>query len=199
MLITQADFVKSSSTYRELPVPDLPEFAFIGRSNVGKSSLINMLTGRRGLAKTSSAPGKTRLINHFKINNSWYMVDLPGYGYARVSKASRHNFERMITDYLTLRPSLITTFVLVDSRHAPLANDLEFIRTLGVRQLPFALVFTKFDKKGRPDSNVSAYRTMLRKEWEELPPIFVTSAIDGTGKKELLDYIQSLNEQVSIH
>ncbi|MCE3007180.1 MAG: ribosome biogenesis GTP-binding protein YihA/YsxC [Bacteroidetes bacterium] len=199
MLITQADFVKSSSTYRELPVPDLPEFAFIGRSNVGKSSLINMLTGRRGLAKTSSAPGKTRLINHFKINNSWYMVDLPGYGYARVSKASRHNFERMITDYLTLRPSLITTFVLVDSRHAPLANDLEFIRTLGVRQLPFALVFTKFDKKGRPDSNVSAYRMMLRKEWEELPPIFVTSAIDGTGKKELLDYIQSLNEQVSIH
>lgn len=195
MVIKSAEFVISNSRVEKCPTTGLPEYAFIGRSNVGKSSLINMLTARKGLAMTSQKPGKTQLINHFIINDAWYLVDLPGYGYARLGKDSRDSLRRMIEDYVLERKELVLLFVLLDCRHDPQKIDLEFIQWLGEEGVPFALVFTKADKlsKGRLAANVEAYKTKLREEWEELPPIFVTSSEERIGRDELLGYIEEIN------
>ena len=195
MVIKSAEFVISNSRVEKCPTTGLPEYAFIGRSNVGKSSLINMLTARKGLAMTSQKPGKTQLINHFIINDAWYLVDLPGYGYARLGKDSRDSLRRMIEDYVLERKELVLLFVLLDCRHDPQKIDLEFIQWLGEEGVPFALVFTKADKlsKGRLAANVEAYKTKLREEWEELPPIFVTSSEEHMGRDELLGYIEEIN------
>lgn len=198
MNINSAKFVISNSDYTRCPVGDLPEYAFIGRSNVGKSSLINMLTGKRGLAKTSATPGKTMLINHFLINDKWYIVDLPGYGYARRGKESREQLSRMIRGYVMGREQMVCLFVLVDSRHAPQRIDLEFIQWLGENEVPFAIVFTKLDKMGvnAGAAAVAAYKQELLKTWAELPPVFLTSSEDGRGRDELLDYIDSINRSL---
>jgi len=195
MVIKSAEFVISNSRVEKCPTTGLPEYAFIGRSNVGKSSLINMLTARKGLAMTSQKPGKTQLINHFIINDAWYLVDLPGYGYARLSKDSRDSLRRMIEDYVLERKELVLLFVLLDCRHDPQKIDLEFIQWLGEEGVPFALVFTKADKlsKGRLAANVEAYKAKLHEEWEELPPIFVTSSEERMGRDELLGYIEEIN------
>lgn len=195
MVIKSAEFVISNSRVEKCPTTGLPEYAFIGRSNVGKSSLINMLTARKGLAMTSQKPGKTQLINHFIINDAWYLVDLPGYGYARLGKDSRDNLRRMIEDYVLERKELVLLFVLLDCRHDPQKIDLEFIQWLGEEGVPFALVFTKADKlsKGRLTANVEAYKAKLHEEWEELPPIFVTSSEERMGRDELLGYIEEIN------
>lgn len=195
MVIKSAEFVISNSRVEKCPTTGLPEYAFIGRSNVGKSSLINMLTTRKGLAMTSQKPGKTQLINHFIINDAWYLVDLPGYGYARLGKDSRDSLRRMIEDYVLERKELVLLFVLLDCRHDPQKIDLEFIQWLGEEGVPFALVFTKADKlsKGRLAANVEAYKAKLREEWEELPPIFVTSSEERMGRDELLGYIEEIN------
>lgn len=195
MVIKSAEFVISNSRVEKCPTTGLPEYAFIGRSNVGKSSLINMLTARKGLAMTSQKPGKTQLINHFIINDAWYLVDLPGYGYARLGKDSRDSLRRMIEDYVLERKELVLLFVLLDCRHDPQKIDLEFIQWLGEEGVPFALVFTKADKlsKGRLAANVEAYKAKLREEWEELPPIFVTSSEERVGRDELLGYIEEIN------
>lgn len=195
MQITSAKFEISNSDVRKCPATQLHEYAFIGRSNVGKSSLINMLTGKRKLAMTSATPGKTTLINHFLINGSWYIVDLPGYGYARRSKDARATLERIINDYILDRAQMTSLFVLVDSRHEPQKIDLEFMEWLGENGVPFAIVFTKVDKlsKGGATANIEAYKKELLKQWEELPPIFVTSSETGAGRQELLDYIEELN------
>ena len=195
MVIKSAEFVISNSRVEKCPTTGLPEYAFIGRSNVGKSSLINMLTARKGLAMTSQKPGKTQLINHFIINDAWYLVDLPGYGYARLGKDSRDSLRRMIEDYVLERKELVLLFVLLDCRHDPQKIDLEFVQWLGEEGVPFALVFTKADKlsKGRLAANVEAYKTKLREEWEELPPIFVTSSEERMGRDELLGYIEEVN------
>ena len=195
MVIKSAEFVISNSRVEKCPTTGLPEYAFIGRSNVGKSSLINMLTARKGLAMTSQKPGKTQLINHFIINDAWYLVDLPGYGYARLGKDSRDSLRRMIEDYVLERKELVLLFVLFDCRHDPQKIDLEFIQWLGEEGVPFALVFTKADKlsKGRLAANVEAYKAKLREEWEELPPIFVTSSEERMGRDELLGYIEEIN------
>lgn len=195
MVIKSAEFVISNSRVEKCPTTGLPEYAFIGRSNVGKSSLINMLTARKGLAMTSQKPGKTQLINHFIINDAWYLVDLPGYGYARLGKDSRDSLRRMIEDYVLERKELVLLFVLLDCRHEPQKIDLEFIQWLGEEGVPFALVFTKADKlsKGRLTANVEAYKAKLREEWEELPPIFVTSSEERMGRDELLGYIEEIN------
>ena len=195
MVIKSAEFVISNSRVEKCPTTGLPEYAFIGRSNVGKSSLINMLTARKGLAMTSQKPGKTQLINHFIINDAWYLVDLPGYGYARLGKDSRDSLRRMIEDYVLERKELVMLFVLLDCRHEPQKIDLEFIQWLGEEGVPFALVFTKADKlsKGRLAANVEAYKAKLREEWEELPPIFVTSSEERMGRDELLGYIEEIN------
>ena len=195
MVIKSAEFVISNSRVEKCPTTGLPEYAFIGRSNVGKSSLINMLTARKGLAMTSQKPGKTQLINHFIINDAWYLVDLPGYGYARLGKDSRDSLIRMIEDYVLERKELVLLFVLLDCRHEPQKIDLEFIQWLGEEGVPFALVFTKADKlsKGRLAANVEAYKAKLREEWEELPPIFVTSSEERMGRDELLGYIEEIN------
>ena len=195
MVIKSAEFVISNSRVEKCPTTGLPEYAFIGRSNVGKSSLINMLTARKGLAMTSQKPGKTLLINHFIINDAWYLVDLPGYGYARLGKDSRDSLRRMIEDYVLERKELVLLFVLLDCRHDPQKIDLEFIQWLGEEGVPFALVFTKADKlsKGRLAANVEAYKAKLREEWEELPPIFVTSSEERMGRDELLGYIEEIN------
>lgn len=195
MVIKSAEFVISNSRVEKCPTTGLPEYAFIGRSNVGKSSLINMLTARKGLAMTSQKPGKTQLINHFIINDAWYLVDLPGYGYARLGKDSRDNLRRMIEDYVLERKELVLLFVLLDCRHDPQKIDLEFIQWLGEEGVPFALVFTKADKlsKGRLAANVEAYKAKLHEEWEELPPIFVTSSEERMGRDELLGYIEEIN------
>ena len=195
MVIKSAEFVISNSRVEKCPTTGLPEYAFIGRSNVGKSSLINMLTARKGLAMTSQKPGKTQLINHFIINDAWYLVDLPGYGYARLDKDSRDSLRRMIEDYVLERKELVLLFVLLDCRHDPQKIDLEFIQWLGEEGVPFALVFTKADKlsKGRLAANVEAYKAKLREEWEELPPIFVTSSEERMGRDELLGYIEEIN------
>jgi len=192
MIIKDASFVISNSDYRKCPSPSLPEFAFIGRSNVGKSSLINMLCNRKGLAKVSVQPGKTQLINHFLINNSWYLVDLPGYGYARISKTSREKWKKMINDYLNFRLNLLCTFILIDLRIPPQANDREVIDTFGESQWPFAIVFTKYDKMGQTgaQSNISTYKKDLSQRWEELPPMFVSSAITTLGRDEILTFIE---------
>ena len=195
MVIKSAEFVISNSRVEKCPTTGLPEYAFIGRSNVGKSSLINMLTARKGLAMTSQKPGKTQLINHFIINDAWYLVDLPGYGYARLGKDSRDSLRRMIEDYVLERKELVLLFVLLDCRHDPQKIDLEFIQWLGEEGVPFALVFTKADKlsKGRLAANVESYKAKLREEWEELPPIFVTSSEERIGRDELLGYIEEIN------
>jgi len=195
MVIKSAEFVISNSRVEKCPTTGLPEYAFIGRSNVGKSSLINMLTARKGLAMTSQKPGKTQLINHFIINDVWYLVDLPGYGYARLGKDSRDSLRRMIEDYVLERKELVLLFVLLDCRHDPQKIDLEFIQWLGEEGVPFALVFTKADKlsKGRLAANVEAYKAKLHEEWEELPPIFVTSSEERMGRDELLGYIEEIN------
>ena len=195
MVIKSAEFVISNSQVSKCPTTGLPEYAFIGRSNVGKSSLINMLTARKGLAMTSQKPGKTQLINHFIINGAWYLVDLPGYGYARLSKDGREKLKTMIEDYTLERKELVCLFVLVDSRHEPQKIDLEFIQWLGEEGVPFALVFTKADKltKGRLAANLKAYKARLLEEWEELPPIFVTSSEQQLGRDELLSYIEGIN------
>ena len=195
MVIKSAEFVISNSQVSKCPTTGLPEYAFIGRSNVGKSSLINMLTGKNGLAMTSQKPGKTQLINHFIINGAWYLVDLPGYGYARLSKDGREKLKTMIEDYTLERKELVCLFVLVDSRHEPQKIDLEFIQWLGEEGVPFALVFTKADKltKGRLAANLDAYKARLLEEWEELPPIFVTSSEQQLGRDELLSYIEGIN------
>lgn len=195
MVIKSAEFVISNSRVEKCPTTGLPEYAFIGRSNVGKSSLINMLTARKGLAMTSQKPGKTQLINHFIINDAWYLVDLPGYGYARLGKDSRDSLRRIIEDYVLERKELVLLFVLLDCRHDPQKIDLEFIQWLGEEGVPFALVFTKADKlsKGRLAANVESYKAKLREEWEELPPIFVTSSEERMGRDELLGYIEEIN------
>ncbi|WP_026997960.1 ribosome biogenesis GTP-binding protein YihA/YsxC [Flectobacillus major] len=195
MKVTQATFLMSNSDYQKCPHPDKPEYAFIGRSNVGKSSLINSVVNRKDLAKTSQTPGKTQLINHFIINQNWYLVDLPGYGYAKVSKVERAKFEKMIHDYLTLRPNLICTFVLVDVRHEPQKIDIDFMERLGENGIPFYIIFTKADKlsKTAVDQNVAIYTQKMLEHWEEMPQYFITSSVSGTGRDEILSTIDSLN------
>ncbi len=195
MVIKDVEFVMSNSDMRKCPKPDRPEFAFIGRSNVGKSSLINMLMGRKNLAKTSSTPGKTQLINHFLVNEAWYLVDLPGYGYAKVPPAQKKKFEKMISDYILQRENLVTVFVLVDIRHAPQQIDLEFMEWLGVSGIPFTMVFTKLDKLKRSeiDQKLKKYRNKMLETWDELPLQVLTSAEKSDGKEALLDYIETLN------
>ena len=194
MLIKSAEYLISSARVDQCPQGDLPEFAFIGRSNVGKSSLINMLTGRAGLAKTSATPGKTILINHFLINKEWYLVDLPGYGYAKRGQQQRDELQRMITGYILRREQMMNLFLLIDARHEPQRIDLEFIEWLGENGIPFSIVFTKADKlsKGKLAANVKHYLAELSKQWEELPPHLITSSETKLGKDELLDYIESI-------
>lgn len=190
----KALFVKSSVQLSQLPSSEIPEFAFIGRSNVGKSSLINTLTSSKGLAKTSGSPGKTQTINHFIINEKWHLVDLPGYGFAKVSQATRAEWELLMKSYFLNREQLITTFVLIDIRLEPQKNDLDFIEFLGTNGVPFSIVFTKADKltPNQALKKVNDYKSALLSTWEELPPVFVTSATNRTGKDELLEYIQEL-------
>lgn len=194
-MITQSEFVISSADVMQCPKSSLPEYAFIGRSNVGKSSLINTICRHKGLAKTSSMPGKTLLINHFIINNEWHLVDLPGYGYARAGKTQREKLKKMIERYCLLREPLITMFVLVDSRLEPQKIDLEFMEWLGEQQVPFSIVFTKADKqsKSKTSENIENYKNALLQTWEELPPIFITSSETGMGAEELVDYIEQIN------
>lgn len=198
MEIFSAEFIISNTDYRKCPVGNHSEYAFIGRSNVGKSSLINMLTNRKGLAMTSAKPGKTLLINHFWINNSWYLVDLPGYGYAKSSKQQREQLKRIIESYILMREQLTNLFVLVDSRHEPQQIDLDFIEWLGVNSVPFSIVFTKIDKQSptRVNANVESYKEKLLETWEELPPIFLTSSETKQGREELLAYIDRINKEI---
>lgn len=198
MKVTSSEFVISNTDLSKCPNERIPEYAFIGRSNVGKSSLINTLCERKNLAKTSGRPGKTQLINHFKINKSWYLVDLPGYGYARTSKTSKKAFQKLITTYFEKRKQLVSAFVLIDIRHDPQPIDLEFMEWLGSQYIPFAIVFTKADKE-KPlalKRKTEAYvQKMLDDVWEEAPPYFITSSLNKTGGKELLNYIGSLNNE----
>ncbi|MGQ1785498.1 ribosome biogenesis GTP-binding protein YihA/YsxC [Saccharicrinis sp. GN24d3] len=197
MQITKAEFLTSSSKASQCPEADRPEYAFIGRSNVGKSSLINMLCNKNSLAKTSSTPGKTQLINHFTINDKWYLVDLPGYGYAKVSKTQRKEFKLLIDNYLRHRSNLMCLFVLVDSRHNPQKIDLEFMHQMGIWGIPFVIVFTKMDKlkPSEKEKNIESFKNALLEEWEELPQIFITSAEKAEGKDEILNFIDQVNEQ----
>ena len=194
MKIKTAEFTTSSPRVQLCPTGELPEFAFIGRSNVGKSSLINMLTGRMNLAKTSATPGKTILINHFLINGEWYLVDLPGYGYARRGMQQRDELQRMISGYILNREQMMNLFLLIDVRHEPQRIDMEFIEWLGENGIPFSIVFTKADKlpKGKLAANVSHYLNELSKQWEELPPHFITSSETRQGRDEVLDYIEQI-------
>ena len=199
MKINTAEFIISNSEVSKCPLERIPEYAFIGRSNVGKSSLINMITNHKNLAKTSGKPGKTQLINHFKINSNWFLVDLPGYGYARVSKKTKDVFQQFITDYFEERQQLVCAFVLIDIRLEAQKIDIEFIEYLGETEIPFCIVFTKADKisKTKIDSHVAAYKKqLLANNWEEMPQYFVTSSSEGTGKEALLDFIGSVNEDV---
>ena len=201
MVIKAAEFVVSNTQISLCPDPDRPEFAFIGRSNVGKSSLINALTGRKNLAKISTTPGKTQTINHFIINDSWYLVDLPGYGFATASQTDRHEWSKMIERYLLERENLYCTFILLDARLTPQPKDLDFIRWLGGKNIPLALVLTKADKLSRNEleRSTSLYRETMLKMWEELPPFFITSAEKKTGREEILSFIeQALNRQDQI-
>ncbi|HTD93581.1 MAG TPA: ribosome biogenesis GTP-binding protein YihA/YsxC [Chitinophagaceae bacterium] len=201
MQITDAKYLISNADYAQCPAPDRAEYAFIGRSNVGKSSLINMVTNKKALAKTSSAPGKTQLINHFEAvsddKRKWYLVDLPGYGYAKVSQTSRRRWEQMIENYIRKRENLVCLFVLVDSRHEPQKIDLEFINDLGKWGIPFAIIFTKSDKNkpGATLRHVKAFVVALKESWEEVPPFFVTSALTKEGQALVLDHIQELNRE----
>lgn len=194
MKITRATFAGSSTRVDQRPSKRLPEFAFIGRSNVGKSSLINSLTGVRGLAKTSSTPGKTKLVNHFLINDSWYLVDLPGYGFARMPQKDREELRKIIYDYLGKSSELVLLFVLIDSRHDIQQNDFDFINSLGEAGVPFALVYTKCDKMGSGalKAQIDRNAAMLSTRWEELPPVFTTSSLNGKGREELISYIGSV-------
>ena len=198
MEIKKATFVVSNSDYRKCPNTGLPEYAFIGRSNVGKSSLINMLTQIKGLAKTSVKPGKTQLINHFLINQEWYLVDLPGYGYARTSKTSRERWQKMIVDYILNREQLVNVFVLVDSRIPPQNIDLEFINYLGQNGVPLSIVFTKIDKQKQSEvaSTVNNYRKVLSETWEDLPEMLLTSSVTRYGRDRLLDRIDEINKML---
>lgn len=197
MKIKSADFVTSNTNVANCPSDPIPEYAFIGRSNVGKSSLINMLTERKSLAKTSGRPGKTQLINHFKINNNWFLVDLPGYGYARVSKKDKKTFQKYITDYFLERKQLLSAFVLVDIRHEPQPIDLKFMEWLGEQSIPFSIIFTKADKL-KPNAiqrDAEAYLTaMIKDVWEQAPPHFITSSTHSLGKEEILEYIDGVNK-----
>ncbi len=197
MEIKEARFLVSNTDVGKCPDPRLPEYAFIGRSNVGKSSLINMLTKKKALAKISGSPGKTRLINHFVIDDKWYLVDLPGYGYAKIAKTERQKWERLVRDYILLRKNLYCLFVLIDSRHVPQKSDLEFMEWLGVSQIPFAIIFTKTDKL-KPDvlkQKLQNYEQKMLETWESMPETFVTSSETGAGRSEILKYIDELNQQ----
>jgi GTP-binding protein len=196
IIISSAEFVESNTDVEKCPKPFKPEYAFIGRSNVGKSSLINMLTGKKKLAKTSATPGKTQLINHFLINDKWYLVDLPGYGFAKVSKSSLTAWNNMIHDYLLKRKNLLSVFVLIDARLEPQKNDLSFVHWLGEKEIPFVIAFTKADKLARQKliNSVANFKKELLKTWEELPPVFVTSAEMSTGREDVLNYIEETNK-----
>ena len=200
MKITSAEFVMSNSDVAKCPKAAIPEYAFIGRSNVGKSSLINMLMQRKNLAKTSGRPGKTQLINHFLINKLWYLVDLPGYGYARVSKSTKKVFQKFITNYFEKRKQLVLAFVLIDCRHEPQKVDLEFMQWMGESGIPFCIIFTKSDKL-KPNAitrNVEVYTQKMLETWEEMPQYFITSSSNYDGREELLNYIQQINEEVNL-
>lgn len=196
MYVKSANFIVSNTDINKCPKPSLPEYAFIGRSNVGKSSLINMLTNKKELAKVSSKPGKTQLINHFLINDKWYLVDLPGYGYARVSKSKRQEFSHFIKNYLKKRKNLMCLFVLIDSRLAPQEIDLKFMQWLANNKVPFVMCFTKLDKlsKKQRDDNFKHYKKRMLVDWEELPSVFLSSATNGTGKEDILSFIGKTNE-----
>lgn len=198
MTIKEAVFVISSDTVEKCPNDTKPEYAFIGRSNVGKSSLINMITGNKKLAKTSGRPGKTQLINHFLINGDWYIVDLPGYGYAKASKTSRAKWEKFIADYLTKREQLVNVFVLLDCRLEPQKIDLEFMNWCGEEGIPFSMVFTKIDKLSSSalQKNLAQYKKEMLKYWEALPPVFTTSSESAFGKEQVLNYIEAINKQL---
>ncbi|SFI26300.1 GTP-binding protein [Halpernia frigidisoli] len=198
MVIKTAEFVKSSSRWQDCPEPNMPEYAFIGRSNVGKSSLINAMMNHKDLAKTSQTPGKTQLINHFLVNENWSLTDLPGFGYARVSKSMRRDFEKIITNYILNRTNLVNLFVLIDIRLAPQKIDLEFMEWCGESAVPFSIAFTKADKlkPGAADKNVAVYREELLKTWEEVPEMFVTSAEKKLGGDLILDFIRTTNEML---
>ena len=198
MKIKSAEFVISNTDVYKCPEDNLPEYAFIGRSNVGKSSLINMLTNHKNLAKISGKPGKTQLINHFIINKTWFLVDLPGYGYAQVSKDKRRTFQEFIKDYFNKRKQLVCTFVLVDSRLEPQKIDLEFMEYLGENAIPFAIIFTKSDKlnKSTLPKNIAKYKSIMLQSWEELPPYFITSSISNDGKEDVLEYIDQINKSL---
>lgn len=194
MIVSKSDFVKSSSAVDQCPTDNMWDFAFIGRSNVGKSSLINMLCNRIALAKVSATPGKTQLINHFLINDKFYIVDLPGYGYAKVSKSVKEDFQKIIKSYILERESMACLFVLVDSRHEPQKIDLEFMQFLGENGIPFAIIFTKADKLTEKQlaESLERYRTRMLEEWEEMPQYFVTSSAHSVGRDEVLNYIDSV-------
>jgi len=198
MKIKTAKFVISNTNILKCPKDKIPEYSFIGRSNVGKSSLINMLTGHKNLAKISGKPGKTQLINHFIINDEWFLVDLPGYGYAKVSKNLRQKFQGFIYEYFLKREQLVCSFVLVDSRHEPQKIDLEFMQFLGEKRIPFCIVFTKTDKLGKTvvQNKIAKYKKVMLKTWEEMPTYFLTSATDHSGKKEVLDFIDHVNNNL---
>ena len=195
-MIKQARFLISNTDVKKCPAPDWPEYAFIGRSNVGKSSLINMLVGQNSLAKVSVKPGKTQLINHFIINESWYLVDLPGYGYAKISISVKEKFQKLISNYILNRENLYCLFVLIDVRHAAQQIDIEFMTWLGENSIPFAIIFTKADKLGKVSlaKNVGAYTQELKKLWDELPSILVSSSQDGTGRDEIISFIENVNK-----
>jgi len=197
MKIKTAEFVISNTDYKICPIPKMAEYAFIGRSNVGKSSLINALVNQKNLAKISGRPGKTQLINHFIINKEWYLVDLPGFGFAKISKSKRAEFHDMISEYLMNRNNLMCLFVLIDSRHKPQPIDQEFMQWLAEKGIPFVMVFTKTDKLGKIAlaKNIDAYKVEMLKSWQELPQIFITSAEKKTGTKEIIAFIESLNPQ----
>jgi GTP-binding protein len=203
MEIIEAEYLISSPSVDKCPTPDKPEYAFLGRSNVGKSSLINMICNKKELAKISSSPGKTQLINHFTVtakdHSQWYLVDLPGYGFAKVSQAQRKSWQKMIEDYIRKRENLVTLFLLIDSRHSPQKNDLEFVDQLGKWQIPFALAFTKADKITQKETaaNVKEFLQAMRKNWEYLPQHFVTSAVKHLGAKQLRQYIGELNKKIA--
>lgn len=198
MNITSAEFVISNTDVNKCPGGNLPEYAFIGRSNVGKSSLINMLTARKGLAMTSATPGKTMLINHFLINKNWHLVDLPGYGYAKRGQKGQEQIQRIIEDYILKRMQMTCLFVLIDCRHEPQKIDLDFFEWLGENSIPFAIIFTKADKlkTGRLNANIRAYLNQLQEQWEELPPYFVTSSENRLGREEVLAYIEQINKEI---
>lgn len=201
MIIKTAEFVKSSGKWQECPEPNIPEYAFIGRSNVGKSSLINAMMNHKDLAKTSQTPGKTQLINHFLVNENWYLTDLPGYGYAKVSKVQRKDFEKLITNYILNRRNLVNLFVLVDVRHNPQKIDLEFIQWCGESGIPFSIVFTKSDKL-KPNAvikNVEDYKAELHKTWEDLPELYITSAEKKEGGDQILDFIEKTNDFLTLN